>query len=331
VSAKRSQLGLALAVLLSASGGLGLPIAAAADQSDAPNAQGAKDQPPEPGNKDEGELAKAVQNPVADLISVPFQNNTSYNIGTNERASNTLNIQPVIPAHLSERVLLISRIILPVIYQPDLNSTGGGTSGFGDTNPTFFFSPASPGKLIWGAGPAFILPTATQRSVGTGKWSIGPSVVALVQPNPWTVGVLASQVWSFAGPSDRSKVSLMTVQYFVNYNLANGWYLTSSPTLTFNWEAPTSSEEWLVPFGGGIGKIFKVGKLPLNGSVQAYYNVRSDESTTLARWQARVQLAFLFPTGGSKPKPLEKEGGESGASALLTPAATLPRPPRPGN
>jgi hypothetical protein len=317
-----SHLGLALTSLLSVSLGLGRT-AAAGDHPES------KDQPPDQEDQDEGDLAKATQNPVADLISVPFQNNTSYNIGANERASNTLNIQPVIPAHLGERVLLISRIILPITYQPDLTSTGGGTSGFGDTNPTFFFSPAKQGELIWGLGPAFILPTATQRAVGTGKWSVGPSVVALIQPSPWTIGVLASQVWSFAGPSDRSKVSQMTVQYFVNYNLAHAWYLSSSPILTFNWEAP-SSEEWLVPFGGGIGKIFKLGKLPLNGSVQAYYNVRSNDSATLARWQARVQLAFLFPTGGSKPKPPEKEGGESGASALLSPAAPLPRAPHPG-
>ena len=313
----RSHLRLTLLGLLSVSLGPG-PTAAAADQPES------KDQPSDQEDKDEGDLAKATQNPVADLISVPFQNNTSYNIGPHERASNTLNIQPVIPLHLSEGVLLISRIILPITYQPDLTNTGGGSSGFGDTNPTFFFSPAKPGKLIWGAGPAFILPTATQRSVGTGKWSAGPAAVALVQPGHWTIGVLASQVWSFAGPSDRSKVSLMTVQYFVNYNLAHAWYLTSSPILTFNWEA-TSSEEWLVPFGGGIGKIFKLGKLPLNGSVQAYYNVRSDESTTLARWQARLQLAFLFPAGGTKPKPPAKEGGESGAAALLTPAPATGR------
>jgi len=317
-----SHRGLAVMSLLSLLLGFG-PTAAAADQPES------KDQSSDQEDKDEGDLAKATQNPVADLISVPFQNNTSYNIGPNERASNTLNIQPVIPFHLSESVLLISRIIVPITYQPDLTNTGGGSSGLGDTNPTFFFSPAKPGKLIWGVGPAFILPTATQRAVGTGKWSAGPAAVALVQPGHWTIGVLASQVWSFAGPSDRSAVSLMTVQYFVNYNLAHAWYLTSSPILTFNWEA-TSSEQWTVPFGGGVGKIFKLGKLPLNGSLQAYYNVRSDESTTLARWQARVQLAFLFPSGGSKPKPPEKEGGESSASALLIPAAAPPRAPHPG-
>ena len=326
------HLSVALAVLLSASLELGFAAPAKAEQTDAKDQP--SDQPAGQDDKNASDLAKAVQNPVADLISVPFQNNTSYNIGTNERAANTLNIQPVIPIHLSERVLLITRTILPITYQPDLTSTGGGSSGFGDLNPTFFFSPAKPGKLIWGVGPAFILPTATQRSVGTGKWSVGPAAVALIQPDPWTIGVLASQVWSFAGPSDRSTVSLMTVQYFVNYNLAHAWYLTSSPILTFNWEA-SSSEEWLVPFGGGVGKIFKLGKLPLNGSLQAYYNVRSDESTTLARWQVRVQLAFLFPAAGAKPKPPEptpdKDGTESGASALLTPAALPRRAPRPGH
>ncbi|HVT09245.1 MAG TPA: neuromedin U [Polyangia bacterium] len=288
----------------------------------AAEAQQEKDQPSDQADEDKhtGDLAKAVQNPIADLISVPFQNNASYNIGTNDRAADTLNIQPVIPTHLGDHVLLVSRIILPVSYQPTLTSTGGGTSGVGDLNPTFFFSPAHPGKLIWGAGPAFVLPTATQQAVGTGKWSAGPSAVVLMQPDPWTIGVLASQVWSFAGPTNRSDVSLLTVQYFVSYNLAHAWYLTSSPILTFNWKAP-SSDEWLVPFGGGIGKIFKLGKLPLNGAVQAFYNVHSSDATTLARWQARVQLTFLFPAAGSKPKPTEKEGDDSRSAARATPAA----------
>ena len=190
----------------------------------------------------------------------------------------------------------------------------------GDLNPTFFFSPAKPGRLIRGLGPAFVLPTATQRDVGSGKWSIGPTGVALVQPGHWTIGALASQVWSFAGPSDRTKVSLLTLQYFVNYNLPQAWYLTSSPILSFNWEA-SAGNEWLVPFGGGVGKIFKLGKLPLNGTVQAYYNVRADDATALGLWQARVQLAFLFPAGKPKPKPPETE---ENASALLLPAAPGP-------
>ena len=260
------------------------------------------------------------------MISVPFQNNTTYNVGPNERASNTLNIQPVIPVHLGEHVLMISRIIVPIVFQPDLNSTTGESSGLGDTNPTFFFSPAKQSKLIWGVGPAFLLPTATQRAVGTGKWSAGPAAVVLVQPGKWTIGALGSQIWSFAGPDDRSPVSLMTIQYFVNYNLAHGWYLSSSPILTFNWKA-ASSEEWVVPFGGGAGKIFKIGKLPLNGGLQAFYNVRPDGSQTIGSWSMRVQIALLFPTKKpAAPKPAE-EPSTASAPATAKPASVTAQNP----
>jgi hypothetical protein len=287
-------------------------VAGAAERDDSSD-QGGEEE------KSSGDLAKAVQNPIADLISVPFQNNTVYNIGQNERASDVLNIQPVIPIHLSTKVLLISRTILPIAYQPDLSSTGGGSSGVGDLNPSFFFSPVSKSKLMWGVGPTFILPTATQRAVGTGKWSGGPTAVALAQPGHWTVGVLASQVWSFAGPDDRSSVSAMTVQYFVNYNLPEAWYLSSSPILTFDWKAP-ASEAWVVPVGGGVGRIFKIGKLPLNGVVQTFYNFRPNDSQAIGRWQIRVQLAFLFPTKAAEAK--KKSGDEGNASAQ----AERPRP-----
>jgi hypothetical protein len=279
--------------------------------------EGAKDQPgeSEAGGDDAeaGGLAKAVQNPVADLISVPLQNNTSYNIGPNERAQNTLNIQPVIPLHLSESLMLITRTILPIIYQPDVTSTGGGTSGVGDINPAFFFSPANPGKLIYGAGPIFSLPTATQRATGSGKWCVGPAAVVLVQPGHWTIGALASQVWSFAGPNDRSSVSFLSVQYFVNYNLAHGWYLSSAPIITADFESP-GGDQWTIPFGGGVGKIFKLGKLPFNGTVQAYKNVRPNDGHTVASWQLRIQLALLLPTSKAKEKPQTEPGEASAAS-----------------
>ena len=265
---------------------------------------------------------------MADLVSIPLQNNTSYNIGPNQRASNTLNIQPVIPVHLGDSVLLIARIIAPIVYQPDLTSQDGDSTGFGDLSPTFFFSPAKPGKLIWGIGPAFVLPTATQRDVGTGKWSAGPAAVALVQPGHWTLGALASQVWSFAGPDERSAVSAMSVQYFVNYNLEHAWYLTSSPILTFNWKA-ASSEEWVVPFGGGVGKIFKLGKVPFNGTLQAYYNVRPEDTQTIGTWQARIQLALLLPTKKppKKPAPTDEEQGSASAQLAPAPAASKPSSP----
>ena len=154
------------------------------------------------------ELAKASQNPVASLISVPLQNNTNFQIGTHNRTQNILNIEPVIPVHVSENWNLIMRIITPVIYQPSIPSVvlqpnsfldHLGTFGLGDMNPSFFLSPAKPGKLIWGAGPALLFPTATESVLGQGKWSAGPSVVALTQPGHWTLGVLINNVWSFAG------------------------------------------------------------------------------------------------------------------------------------
>jgi hypothetical protein len=248
----------------------------------------------QPAPSDVGELARTTQNPVADLVSLPLQNNLDYDIGPFSRARNTLNIQPVIPHPLTSEWNLIARIIAPIVYQPDATQVAGGTSGLGDINPTFFLSRARPGQLIWGAGPTFLLPTATQQAVGTGKWSVGPAAVALVQPELWTIGVLAQNVWSFAGEDDREDVNQLLLQYFVNYNLSGGWYLTSQPILTANWKQP-SGEEWVVPFGGGLGKIFKLGPQALNGQVSAYWNAVTPDDQPSASWQLRLQLAFLFP------------------------------------
>lgn len=246
------------------------------------------------GQGSETELANAVQNPVSNLISVPFQNNLDYDIGAFDRAGNTLNIQPVVPVPISEQWSLITRTIIPIVYQPDTLEPSGGDTGLGDINPTVFLSPAEPGTLIWGAGITAILPTATQRSTGSGRWSLGPAAVLLVQPAPWTIGLLGNQVWSFAGQDDRPDVSHFLLQYFVNYNLPRGWYLTSSPIITANWEAPDGSE-WLVPFGGGIGKVAKVYGQALNGQLSAYVNAVTPDDLPSPSWQLRIQLAFLFP------------------------------------
>ncbi|MBS0581077.1 MAG: neuromedin U [Proteobacteria bacterium] len=238
-------------------------------------------------------LQKATQNPVADLISVPLQNNSNFGIGSHDRTQDVLNVQPVIPAHLTQDWNLITRIIQPIVWQPDTNASSGGTFGLGDMNPTFFFSPAHPGRVIWGAGPAFVLPTATDSTLGQGKWSIGPSFVALTQPEHWTLGVLLSNVWSFAGSSDRASVNQMLFQYFINYNLSHGWYVTSSPIITANWAAKSAKDIWTVPFGGGVGRIMKLGDQPVNISAQVYANAIYPSGTS--RWGLRLQVAFLFP------------------------------------
>jgi len=236
-------------------------------------------------------LARAAQNPVADMISIPFQDNIGFGYGPgNKDVQNVLNIQPVIPLHITENWNLITRTILPIVTQPSF-SGGSSTTGLGNLSVTAFLSPRSPGALTWGVGPVATFPTATSPSLGSqSTWGLGPSAVALAMPGNWVVGVLVSQVWSVAGAS----ASQMLIQYFVNYNFTeSGWYLTTSPILTADWNA-ASGQKWVVPFGAGGGKIFRIGKLPFNGNVAAYYNaVRPDLGP---EWTLRVQLALLLPT-----------------------------------
>jgi len=176
-------------------------------------------------------LARAVQNPVAKLISVPFQNNFNFGVGPNNAMQYVLNIQPVIPITLSEDWNLITRTIMPIINQPSPAPGIASASGLGDINPTFFFSPAKSGKLFWGVGPTVTLPTATDGQLGHGKWCAGPAAVALVMHGHWVVGALANNQWSFAGYGSQD-VNAMLLQPFINYNLPKGWYLTSSPIIT---------------------------------------------------------------------------------------------------
>jgi hypothetical protein len=237
-------------------------------------------------------LQRATQNPVANLISVPVQNNTNFSIGPFDRTQNVLNIQPVIPARLSKNWMLISRIIQPIVWQPYPNQTTGGEFGFGDMNPSFFLSPAKPGKVIWGAGPAFVIPTATSDITGQGQFSLGPSFVALYQPEHWTIGALINNVWSVAGKSDRAPVNQMLLQYFINYNMKNGYYISLSPILTANWMA-SSGNVWTVPFGGGVGRIMKLGFQPVNITAQFYGNAVYPAGGS--PWGMRLQIAFLFP------------------------------------
>lgn len=247
---------------------------------------------PEPGEDLAYDLAQAAQNPVANVISLPFQNNTNFNFGPLEKTQNILNIQPVIPFSLGTDWNLITRTILPVISQPALFPGDDRTFGLGDTVFTAFLSPASPGRIIWGAGPVLLLPSATDDKLGTDKWGAGPSAVALTIRGPWLFGVLANHIWSFAGDSDRNDVNASLIQPFINYNFRGGWFLTSSPIITANWEAD-SNQTWTVPVGGGVGRLFFLGRQPVNASLQAYYNVEKPDFG--ADWSVRLSVAFLFP------------------------------------
>jgi hypothetical protein len=241
--------------------------------------------------QDETELAKRAQNPVADLISVPFQSNFNVGAGTEDATIYVLNVQPVIPLRLTEDWNVITRLITPIINQPALFTGGESAFGLGDLNPTFFLSPAQPGAVIWGVGPTFTLPTATDSLLGTSKWSMGPAAVGLTIQGPWVFGALVNQQWSVAGWGE-TDVSQLLIQPFVNYNLPDGWYLSSVPIITADWEA-SGGDTWTVPVGGGAGKLFRLGKLPVNTQLQAFYNVERPQFA--AHRQLRFQLQLLFP------------------------------------
>jgi hypothetical protein len=168
----------------------------------------------------------------------------------------------------------------------------GDTFGLGDINITSFVSPADSKKIIWGVGPSLSIPSATDDVLGSGKWSAGPSLVALTIRKPWLVGALTRHLWSFAGDDDRGDVNQTILQPFVNYNLDDGWYLVTSPIFTLDWTAPPS-KRWVVPVGMGAGRIFKVGKQPLNVNVHAYYNVERPEDAP--DWQIRFAVQLIFP------------------------------------
>jgi hypothetical protein len=243
--------------------------------------------------QDTEKLAKESQNPIANLISVPFQNNTNFNVGRLDNDQNILNIQPVIPFQLNEDWNLITRWILPVVYQPALFEGDDSDFGLGNFNPTFFFATQAGPDVTWGVGPTLLLPTNTDSRLGPDKWGAGPSAVVVVTPGNWVVGALANNIWSFAGDSSDPEVNQFLLQYFVNYNFGEtGWYLVSAPIITADWTRD-SGDQWTLPLGGGLGRVFNIGAQPVNMSLQAYDNVITTNGG--ADWQLRFQVQLLFP------------------------------------
>jgi hypothetical protein len=238
---------------------------------------------------EEAKLAKATQNPVAAIYSLPFQNNTTFNVGPKDRTQNVLNIQPVIPITLSEGLNLINRVIIPVITQPYGNNGTTSSTGIGDISYTAWLSPTKASKIIWGVGPAIQIPTSSSADeFGSREFGIGPSIVALTTFDKWVTGIVVNNVWTF-GDIQENK---FLFQYFINYNLPKAVYLVSAPILTANWNAE-SGQQWIVPFGGGIGKVFKLGKQPINVNAQGYYNAVKPDGW--GDWQMRVQAQLIFP------------------------------------
>ena len=243
------------------------------------------------GDVEDADLARASQNPVANMISLPIKNRFSFDRGDEDAFAYDLELQPVLPVELGDDWNLINRFIIPLAYQEPAFEGMSYDSGLRNITYQAFFSPAAPGEIIWGVGPTLNIPTNTEDSLGNDKWSGGPAIVALTMQGPWVMGLLGQQFWDIAGDSDAEDVDLSSLQYFVNYNTPD-FYLNTSPTMTYNREA-SSDDAWTVPVGGGIGKIFHFGETPVDLRFSTYWNVEAPDSA--ADWFAEFQIKLLFP------------------------------------
>ena len=237
------------------------------------------------------DLAKKLANPISSLISLPFQNNTDIGIGPNNGTRNTLNIQPVLPISINENLNLITRMILPVITQHDITGVGNSESGLGDVVLSGFLSPSnSKNGLTWGAGPVFLIPTATDDYLATKKFGIGPTAVALYQSNGITIGGLVNQIWSVAGNKDRGDVSSLFFQPFFNYNWKSGAGIGGNFEITQNWEADTT----VVWFNPTISGVTSLGKQKTQLAIGPRFNLAAP-SGSKADIGFRAVIIFLFP------------------------------------
>lgn len=242
--------------------------------------------------QDEADLAMQLANPVASLISVPIQANFDDNFGLQDEGSMLrINVQPVIPFDIGEDWNLISRTILPILDQSDI-PVGSSESGLGDTVQSFFFSPKAPtsGGWIWGVGPVLLLPTATDETLGSEKWGIGPTAVVLRQSGQWTVGALANHIESFAGESQRADISATFLQPFLTYVTSKQTTFAVNTESTYDWE----NEQWSVPINLTAAQLLKAGDqlFQIGGGVR--YWVDGPDGGPEG-WGFRLQFTLLFP------------------------------------
>jgi hypothetical protein len=234
------------------------------------------------------EAAKAKHNPLGDQITVPIELSSGLDVGPSNGTTGRLNVQPTIPASLGQDWKLIVRPSLSLLATVQPNRK----LGFGDMELQTYLTPASLDKWIWGIGPDLQAPTATASELGTGKWSAGPALGLIYMNGPWVNGILASQVWSFAGESSRADVSQSAFEPVVSYNFKNGCFLAFDSTITADWNAP-ARDRWTIPVGLDVGKAFQIGEQSLSLQFGTYYNIQRAEGAS--RWLLRLQVSLIFP------------------------------------
>lgn len=246
----------------------------------------------------EADLGKKILNPVSDLINIPFQ--FEFDNGATNGNANFLKIQPVYPMKYDDWHY-VSRFIIPLVDAPggtpglpDIPSSEPGkrAQGLGDINYSLFVSPVEESAWEWGAGASITVPTATSDSLGSGKWSVGPTIAVLHWQEWGGIGTLVRQLWSFAGEDDRPEVSQLLIQPFVGYKLQDGWSLMSMMQWTASWRADAGNR-WTIPVGGGVAKLFKLQSQMINTRLEAYVNVIKPDGAP--DWTLRYTLQLLFP------------------------------------
>ena len=245
------------------------------------------------------EATQEAQDPLTRVRAVATQHNFDFGIDDGNRTGYGLFIQPwqaEVGTGDWRRIKSFSAI--PILYRPDPEEPEGGTFGLGDPEVSLFWSPRKTGSAVAGIGPIVRFPLATDESRGSGKWSAGVTAVAVARPRRWLLGIRTYKVWSFAGAEDRADVNQFLLQYYIVRILDNGWYLVSSPIVTANWEAP-SGDQWLASFGGGAGKLIRLGRRGLDIQGQVFYNAIHPETRPHANWSLRIQTQFLFASWAS--------------------------------
>ena len=251
-------------------------------------AQQASTPAPSPSVMTDQELAIAVHNPFEDLVKVPIQSTTGFQLGPHHEVGDSVNIEPVVPFSLNAQWDLIARPSLTVTYAP----TPHEQSGLEDLETSFFLTPAKESTWIWGFGPIFDFPTASSSELGSGRWSAGPTAALAYSEGPWLNAILTDQLMSFAGNRARGSVNQTYIEPMISYNFESGWYADVDPAITYDWTADTANA-WTIPMGADIGKAFKFGSQDLSLQVGAYYLLKRPEGE--AQWIARVSVTFLFP------------------------------------
>jgi hypothetical protein len=240
----------------------------------------------------QADLAQDLTNPVADLVTIPIQMSYDQNIGpADDGWKLQTNIQPVYPFDLSSDWNLITRTIMPVIWQDEIVPGAGSQFGLGDITVSLFASPKKPTNgVIWGVGPILYLRTATDQLLGAQKWGAGPSAIALTMRGRWTLGALANHVWSFAGNDDRDDLNNSFVQPFLAYTTPTAWTYSVQSETIYNWE----TRKWSVPVNVAVAKLVMMGKLPVSLQAGLGRWLTSPDSGPDG-WRFRLQANFVLP------------------------------------